>query len=176
MAEITFRGNPIPLSGEPPHAGEPAPDFQLHRFSPEEGLVEVTLADLPAKPRLISVVPSLDTPVCSTQTQTFNQQLAELGDSVAAYTVSLDLPFAQARYCGAEGISNMTTLSDYQTGSFGRNWGMKMTEGMHLLARGVFVLDADGNVTYAQLVKEVGEQPDYDAALAALKDQVGAAA
>src|SRR5258708_26978398 len=112
MAQVSFLGNPLQLSGEPPVAGERAREFTLHRFSPAEGIVAVTLADLPAKPRLLSVVPSLDTPTCSVQTTTFNERLARLGDTIAAYTVSPDLPFAPGRFCGAHGVPNMQALSD----------------------------------------------------------------
>src|SRR5947207_2487073 len=111
MAEITLFGTAHALSGEPPGAGDRARDFRVHRFTPDEGIVPVTLADLPRKPRLLSVVPSLDTPVCAEQTRSFNTGLAALGDEVAAYTISLDLPFAQGRFCSAEGIENMQTLS-----------------------------------------------------------------
>jgi thiol peroxidase len=117
------------------------------------------------------VVPSLDTPVCAVQTKRFNQELAALGDKINAVTVSLDLPFAQGRFCGAEGISNMQTASDYQNRSFGNNWGMLIEE-LKLLARGVFVLDADGKVTYAETVAEVTSEPNYDAALSAIKSQL----
>ena len=101
MAEVRFLGNVVNLAGEPPRVGERAREFTVHRFSPGEGIVPVTLADLPAKPRLVSVVPSLDTPVCSAQTKMFEQHLAAYGDKVAAYTISVDLPFAQVRWCGS---------------------------------------------------------------------------
>jgi thiol peroxidase len=172
MAGVTFFGNPLHLSGEPPRVGERARDFTLHRFSPDEGLVAVTLGDLPRKPRLLNVVPSLDTSVCSTQTKTFSARLDGLGESVAAYVVSADLPFAQGRWCGAEGVDNLQALSDYQDRSFGRSWGLVVEE-MKLLARAVFVLDAGGLVTYAQLVPEISHEPDYDPAIAALEDAVG---
>jgi thiol peroxidase len=170
-SHVTLRGDPLELAGEPPHAGQRAPDFRMHRFAPDEGLVPVTLADLPRKPRLISVVPSLDTPVCSEQTKAFNQALAQFGERVAAYTVSLDLPFAQNRYCGTEGVDAMQTLSDYQERSFGQNWGMLIND-LKLLARGVFVVDPDDTVRYVQVVPEISDYPDYGAALAALRDAV----
>jgi thiol peroxidase len=169
VAQVSFLGNPLTLAGEPPRAGERARDFTLHRFSPDEGMVAVTLADLPAKPRLLSVVPSLDTPVCSVQTTTFEERLSALGDAIAAYTISLDLPFAQARFCGANGVSAMQTLSDYQTRSFGTGWGLLIEE-MKLLARAVYVLDPQGTITHAQLVPEISHEPDYEPALAALED------
>jgi thioredoxin-dependent peroxiredoxin len=164
---VTFKGNPMTLAGNPVAVGSSAPDCKLHAF--ENGsLVTVTPADWRGKPTFISVVPSLDTPVCQKQTKKFNDQVAALGNRVNAVTVSLDLPFAMNRFCGAEDIKNMRSLSDYQDRSFGKNWGMLIEE-LKILARGTFVLDKDGKVVHAQLVKEVGEEPDYDAALSALK-------
>jgi thiol peroxidase len=173
MPQISFRGDPLHLTGTPPQAGEPARDFTMHRFSPEEGMVEVTLADLPAKPRLLSVVPSLDTPVCSAQTQAFDERLAAYGDRIAAYTISVDLPFAQRRFCEDEGTHNTVTLSDYKTRSFGTSWGMLVDE-TQLLARGVFVLDAAGIVTYAEVVPDISHEPQYEPALQALDEVVSA--
>jgi thiol peroxidase len=167
MTQLLFLGNPVHLSGEPPAVGDAAPDFTVHRFVPGEGIVPFALADLPAKPCLVSVVPSLDTPVCSAQTKSFDERLAAYGDAIAAYTVSLDLPFAQMRWCGAEGVDNMESLSDYQDRSFGTSWGLLIDE-LKLLARAVFVLDADGIVTYAEVVPEVSHAPQYEPALAAL--------
>jgi thiol peroxidase len=166
---VTFKGNPLTLAGEEVQVGQDAPDFTLHFYA--DGLKTITPADLKGKPSILSVVPSLDTPVCAIQTKKFNEELAALGDQVNAVTVSLDLPFAQGRFCGAEGISNMRTGSDYQNRSFGQNWGMLIEE-LKLLARGVFVLDANGKVVYAETVKEVTEEPNYDAALEALKGQL----
>ena len=115
-------------------------------------------------------MPSLDTPVCSMQTKKFNEALAAYKDRLAAYTVSLDLPFAQGRFCGAENITNMQTLSDVHNHSFGQNWGV-LIEGLplSLLSRAVFVVDARGNITYAEYVADVPAHPNYDAALAAVK-------
>lgn len=168
MAQITLFGTAHALSGEPPVAGERARDFLVHRFTPDEGIVPVTLADLPRKPRLLSVVPSLDTPVCAEQTRSFATSLAALRDGVAAYTISLDLPFAQGRFCGAEGIEGMQTLSDYQERSFGLSWGL-LIEDMKLLARSVFVLDADDTIVHAEVVPELTQHPNYGAALHALR-------
>jgi len=165
-AAVTFKGTPMTLAGEAVKVGQQAPDFTLHYF--EGGLKTVTPADLQGKPTLISVVPSLDTGVCALQTKKFNEQVAALGDKVNAVTVSLDLPFAQNRFCGAEGIKNMRVLSDYQARSFGNNWGMLIEE-LKLLARGTFVLDKDGKVIYAETVNEVTNEPNYEATLAALK-------
>jgi len=164
---VTFKGNPMTLAGEAVKVGQMAPDFMLHRFA-EGAMQKLTLADLKGKPTFISVVPSLDTPVCQIQTKKFNQELSALGDRVNALTVSLDLPFAMNRFCGAEGITNIKSASDYQDRSFGRNWGMLIEE-LKILARGAYVLDKDGKVVYAELVKEVAQEPNYDAAMTALK-------
>ena len=166
---VTFKGTPLSLAGDAVKVGQQAPDFTLHYF--EGGLKTITPKDLKGKPTFISVVPSLDTPVCQKQTKHFNQELANLGDKINAVTVSLDLPFAMNRFCGAEDIKNMKVGSDYQDRNFGRNWGMLIEE-LKLLARGVFVLDKDGKVVYAEQVKEVASEPNYDAALAALKSQL----
>ena len=166
---VTFKGAPLTLAGNEVKAGQTAPDFTLHYF--DGGLKTIKLADLKGKPTFISVVPSLDTPVCQTQTKRFNQELNALGDKVNAITVSLDLPFAMNRFCGAESIKNMRSASDYQDRNFGRNWGMLIEE-LKLLARGVFVLDAEGKIVYAEQVKEVASEPNYEAAIAALKGLV----
>lgn len=166
--QVSFLGAQRDLVGSFPEAGQKAPAFSTHRFVPGQGLVEVTLADTPAKARLFSVVPSLDTGTCSKQTHAFNEAIGKLGDKVAAYTVSLDLPFAQNRYCGAEGIDNLTVLSDYQDRSFGQSWGVLIGD-LKFLARAVFVVDAAGTVVYSQLVENTPDEPDYAPALAALE-------
>jgi thiol peroxidase len=166
---VTFKGTPLTLAGEAVKVGQPAPDFTIHYF--DGGLKTIKLADLRGKPTFLSVVPSLDTPVCQKQTKHFNQELAKMGDKVNAVTVSLDLPFAMNRFCGAEDIKNMKVGSDYQDRNFGQKWGMLIEE-LKLLARGVFVLDANGKVVYAETVKEVASEPNYDAALNALKSQL----
>jgi len=164
---VTFKGNPLTLAGEAVAVGQTAPDFVLHAF--EDGQMNtVTLADLKGKPAVVSVVPSLDTPVCQVQTKRFNQELGELGDRIHALTVSLDLPFAMNRFCGAEEITNLRSASDYQDRSFGQNWGMLIEE-LKILARGAFVLDADGKVVFAETVSEVVEEPNYEAVLNAVK-------
>jgi thiol peroxidase len=164
--EVTFKGNPVTLVGRRVKPGDKAPDFRALN----SGLGAVTMADTPKKARLFSVVPSLDTPVCSTQTKKFEDGIKALGDKVACYTVSLDLPFAQKRFCAEAGVSAMQTLSDVHNHSFGTSWGT-LIEGLPLPleARSVFVVDKNGNVTYAEYVKEVTSEPNYDAALAALK-------
>lgn len=163
---VTFRGTPMTLVGDEVKVGQQAPEFVMHCF--DGGMQKVTLADLKGKPSIISVVPSLDTPVCQMQTKKFNQELASCGDRINAWTVSLDLPFAQNRFCGAEGITSLRSVSDYQDRSFGRNWGMLIDE-LKILARGTFVLDPNGKVVYAETVKEVTQEPNYEQALSALK-------
>lgn len=164
---VTFKGNPLTLVGDEVKVGAAAPDFDLCAY--ESGSMNhIRKADLRGKPAFISVVPSLDTPVCQVQTKTFNKRLAALGDKVTALTVSLDLPFAMNRFCGAEEITSMRSGSDYMDRSFGTHWGVLIDE-LKILARAVFVLDAQGVVRYAQVVKEVASEPDYDAALAALE-------
>ncbi|MDG2221322.1 MAG: thiol peroxidase [Rubripirellula sp.] len=162
---ITFKGNPMTLQGDDLAVGAAAPDFALHYA--EAGIQTLTLADLKGKPTLINIVPSLDTPVCAVQTKTFNQELAALGDKANAVTVSRDLPFAQARFCGAEEIQ-MRTASDYQTHEFGETYGVTIEE-LKLLTRAVIVLDSDGNVAYKEIVSEVTNEPDYSSAMASLR-------
>lgn len=166
---VTFKGEGKTLVGPQLVVGDKAPDFKCL-----SGLAPVTLADTPAKARLFSVVPSLDTPVCSMQTKKFEDGLAALGDKVACYTVSLDLPFAQKRFCSAENIKSMQTLSDVHNHSFGTGYGV-LLEGLplSLLARSVFVVDQAGTVTYVEYVPEVTSEPNYAAALEALKQTAG---
>ncbi|PLX93787.1 MAG: thiol peroxidase [Desulfuromonas sp.] len=161
---ITFKGNPVTLIGPDVSVGAAAPDFTVV----DNGLQPVTLASAAGKVQLIAVVPSIDTPVCDTMTRTFNKEAAALGDGVAVYTVSLDLPFAQKRWCGAAGIEEVKTLSDYQERSFGLSYGLLIKE-LKLLARAVYVIDQNGKVAYREIVPEVTAEPDYSAALAAAK-------
>ncbi|NBV46081.1 MAG: thiol peroxidase [Planctomycetia bacterium] len=167
---VTFKGNPLTLVGDEIKVGSPAPDFDLASYG-ASGMQHIRKADLLGKPVFISVVPSLDTPVCQVQTRAFNQRLAGLGDKVHALTVSLDLPFAMNRFCGAENITAMKTGSDYMDRSFGTRFGVLIDE-LKILARAVFILDAQGTVRYAQVVKEVASEPDYDTAVAALEKLV----
>lgn len=162
---VKFKDKPYTLVGPQLKAGQKAPDFAAL-----SGLDIVNLAGTPAKARLFSVVPSLDTPVCHQQTKKFEETIAAMGDKLAAYTISLDLPFAQKRWCGAENVTNMKTLSDVHNHSFGQNYGV-LIEGLPLplLARAVFVVDKSGTITYAEYVPEVTQHPNYDAAVAALK-------
>ena len=153
----TFKGNPVTLVGPQLKAGDKAPDFTC-LCRPRQG---DAWPRRPAKARLFSVVPSLDTPVCSMQTKKFNEALGALKDKVACYTVSLDLPFAQKRFCSSENITNMQTLSDVHNHSFGKNYGV-LIEGLPLplLSRAVFVVDKNGTITYAEYVPEVAVAPE----------------
>jgi thiol peroxidase len=166
---VSFKGKQYTLVGPQLKPGDRAPDFACL-----SGLELVTLAQTPAGPRLFSVVPSLDTPVCSQQTKKFEEALAAYKGRLACYTVSLDLPFAQKRFCTAENVSNMQTLSDVHDHSFGQNYGV-LIEGLPLalLSRAVFVVDKAGKVTYAEYVPDVPSHPNYDAALAAVQAVVG---
>ena len=165
---VKFKGNPFTLIGAEVKVGQKAPDFKCA----DSAASTVGLSDTPAKARLFSVVPSLDTPVCSIQTRKFDKEIATLGDKVACYTVSLDMPFAQKRFCddAANPIKSIKSLSDVHDHSFGQNYGVQL-EGLAvpLLARAVFVVDKAGTVTYVEYVPEVTTEPNYDAALAALK-------
>lgn len=169
---ITFKGNPMTLAGQELRTGQSAPSFTLHFF--KDGLKTLTLDELKGKPTLISVVPSLDTGVCAIQTKKFNEQLAEMGDSINAVTVSLDLPFAQGRFCGDNHIENIRTASDYMTRGFGKSWGLLIEE-LQLLARAVYVLDSSGKIIHGEIVGEVTHEPNYDAALSALKGLLASA-
>lgn len=161
---VTFKGNPVTLLGPDVTEGMPAPDFRVV----DNALQPVTLADSAGKIRLITAVPSIDTQVCDTMTRTFNQRAAALGDKVAVYTISMDLPFAQKRWCGAAGIEGIQTLSDYQERSFGSNYGLLIKQLM-LLARAVFVIDSQDMIAYRQLVPEVTAEPDYEEAIQAVQ-------
>ena len=161
---VSFKGNPMTLVGQAVGEGDKAPDFTVV----DTALQPVTLQDSKGKVRLVTVVPSIDTPVCDSMTRTFNQDAANLPDSVVVYTISMDLPFAQKRWCGNAGIDKVQTLSDYQERSFADNYGLLIKE-LKLLARAVLVIDAEDRIIYLQIVPEVTNEPDYDAALAAVK-------
>lgn len=165
MVNVTFKQNPVTLLGKEVTVGDKAPDFTVLSNS----LQPVTLNDSKGKIRLISVVPSLDTGVCSQQTRKFNEEATSFGDDVVVLTISVDLPFAQARWCGAEGISNVQTLSDHRDLSFGEAYGVVMKE-LRLLARSIFVVDKDDTVTYVEYVSEGTNHPDYEKAVAAVKE------
>ena len=163
MAQITMRGNPINTVGELPAVGASAPDFHLTGSD----LSAVSSDQFDGKPVLLNIFPSVDTPVCATSVRTFNERAAAGGLSVI--NVSKDLPFAQARFCGAEGIENVQTASAFRD-NFGQDYGVTIADGPFagLLARAVVVIGADGNVAYTELVPEIAQEPNYDAALSAL--------
>ncbi|KPK85057.1 MAG: hypothetical protein AMJ81_04220 [Phycisphaerae bacterium SM23_33] len=161
---VTFKGSPLTLVGPELKPGEAAPDFRLL----DNGLNEVSLSDFAGKRIVLASVPSLDTAVCDTETRRFNQLAADLGPNVVVLTVSMDLPFAQKRWCGAAGIERVVTLSDHRTAAFGAAYGVLIKQ-LRLLARAVFVVDAGGVIRYIQLVREMTEEPDYDAALKAVR-------
>ncbi|WP_210364918.1 thiol peroxidase [Bacillus sp. REN3] len=163
MASVTFKGNPVTLLGNEVKVGDKAPDFKVLA----NDLSEVALQDSKGQVRLISVVPSIDTGVCDAQTRRFNEEAAKLGN-VKVLTVSVDLPFAQKRWCGANGIENVQTLSDHRDLSFGEAYGVAIKE-LRLLARAVFVVDSNDKVTYVQYVSEATDHPDYEGAVEAAK-------
>ncbi|MGN7388322.1 thiol peroxidase [Sporosarcina sp. SAFN-015] len=165
MVNVTFKQNPVTLLGKEVTVGDKAPDFTVL----SNDLQPVTLNDSKGKVRLISVVPSLDTGVCSEQTRKFNEEATSFGDDVVVLTISVDLPFAQARWCGAEGINNVQTLSDHRDLSFGEAYGVVMKE-FRLLARSVFVVDQDDTIAYVEYVSEGTDHPDYEKAIAAIKE------
>ncbi|OBF12634.1 lipid hydroperoxide peroxidase [Mycobacterium sp. ACS4054] len=162
MAQITLRGNPINTVGELPSVGSPAPAFSLTGGD----LGPVDSNQLGGKALVLNIFPSVDTPVCATSVRTFNERAAASGATVVC--VSKDLPFAFARFCGAEGIDNVQTGSAFRS-SFGEDYGVTITDGpmAGLLARAIVVVGADGKVTYTELVPEIAQEPNYDAALAA---------
>jgi thioredoxin-dependent peroxiredoxin len=161
---ITFKGKPFTLLGPQLKAGDKAPDFAVVN----NDLAPVSLASSAGKIRIISSVPSLDTPVCDTETRRFNQEAAGLPGAVVVLTISLDLPFAQKRWCAAAGIDKVTTLSDYRDRSFGQNYGVLIKE-LLLLTRAIFVIDAEDVIRYIQIVPDVTSEPDYAAVIAAAK-------
>jgi thiol peroxidase len=164
MAQITLRGNPINTVGELPAVGSSAPGFSLTGTD----LGAVSDEQFRGKALLLNIFPSVDTPVCSASVRKFNESAASGG--VAVLNVSKDLPFAQKRFCGAEGIENVTSASAFRD-SFGEDYGITIVDGpmAGLLGRAVVVIGADGNVAYTELVPEIGQEPDYEAALAALR-------
>lgn len=163
----TLKGNPLTLVGNVVNVGDQAPDFSVNK----DLMTQVSLKDYAGKVKLISVVPSLDTGVCDAQTRRFNEEAAKLGDNVAILTVSVDLPFAQSRWCGAAGIDKVVTLSDYKTLSFGEAYGVVIKE-LRLLMRSIFVIDANDKVQYVEYLSEMTEHPNYEAAIEAVKKLV----
>lgn len=161
---VTFKGNPMTLVGDEVKPGQKAPDFTLVGTD----MQPKTLKDYAGKVKIISTVPSLDTAVCGRETRRFNEEAAKLGDDTVVLTVSVDLPMAQKRWCGAAGIDRVVTLSDYKTHDFGKQYGVRIKE-LGLLARCVFVVDKNDTVTHVELVKEVAEEPDYNRVIEAAK-------
>jgi len=161
---VTFQGSPLNLLGNEVFTGNEAPDFQALA----NDLSPVKLSDFRGKVCIISSVPSIDTPVCDTQTRRFNEEAQKLGDDVVVLTISMDLPFAQKRWCAAAGIENVKTLSDHRDASFGTAFGLLIKE-LRLLARAVFVIDKQGVIRYIELVPELTNEPNYQAALKAAK-------
>ncbi len=159
---VTMRGNPVTLLGEAPNVGDTAPDFTVvgNDLSP------VQFSSFRGRVCILSVVPSLDTRICDIQTRRFNDEASSLGSDVEILTISVDLPFAQARWCGAAGVSAVKTLSDYKDLSFGTAYGVLIKE-VRLLARAIFVVDRLGKIRHIELVKETATEPDYQAALEA---------
>jgi len=167
LNSVTLKGNPLTLVGPELSVGDRAPDFKVVDTS----LKPVSFSDTKGSVRIFSVVPSLDTPICDTQTRRFNQEVSELEGS-QIYTISMDLPFAQNRWCTTAGVSKLVMLSDYQEASFGESYGTLIKE-LRLNARAIFVIDKDDIVRYVEYVGEVGDHPNYEAALNAAKEILG---
>jgi thioredoxin-dependent peroxiredoxin len=166
MATVTLKGNPIHTSGELPAVGAAAPDFRLTGAD----LKDVSLADYRGKRKILNIVPSLDTPVCATSTRKFNEKGGKLPNTVVL-VVSADLPFAAKRFCAAEGLENVVTLSTFRAKEFAQRWGVTLVDGplAGVTARAVVVIDEHDKVTYTELVPEIAQEPNYDRALAAVK-------
>ena len=164
---VTLRNNPVTLAGPEIKAGATAPDFAAL----DNGLQPVKLSGTHGKVIVLSSVPSLDTPVCDTETRRFSEEASKLGGNVEVWTISMDLPFAQKRWCGAAGVTNVKTLSDFRDHTFAQNYGVLIKDGplTGLTARAVFVVGKDGKVKHAEYVKEITTEPNYDAALAAAR-------
>ena len=167
MASVTFKGNPVSLLGNEVAVGQAAPEFTVQK---SVDLSDYTLASSAGKTRILVAVPSLDTPVCDMETRKFNEEAANL-DGVEVVCISMDLPFAQRRWCGAAGVDKVITASDHRTASFGQNYGLIINGGPldRILARAVFVVGADNTLKYVEYVKEIAEQPNFEAVLAAAK-------
>jgi len=162
---VTAGGNPVTLVGNEVNVGDKAPDF----IAIGNDMKPVAFSSFGAKTLVITAVPSLDTDVCSVEVARFNGEAEKFGDDVAIVTISMDLPFAQARWCGAHGVTNVTTVSDHRDAAFGTAYGVLIKE-TRLLARSVFVVDREGVVRYIQIVPELSHEPDYDAVLKAIED------
>jgi thiol peroxidase len=165
---VTFAGNPLTLTGKEVKVGKKAPDFTVLN----KELKEVKLTDFAGKTKIISVTPSLDTPVCDMQARRFNQEAQSLSKAITVLNISMDLPFALARFCTSAGIDNVETLSDHRDASFGKAYGVLVKE-LRLLARAIFVVDASDVVRYMEIVPEMTNQPDYDKTLEEAKKAAG---
>jgi thioredoxin-dependent peroxiredoxin len=161
---VTMKGNPLALAGQLINVGDAAPDCELTA----NDMAPTKLSFYKGKVVILSTVPSLDTPVCDIETRRFNVEAGKLGREVAVLTISMDLPFAQKRWCGAAGVENVITLSDHRSAAFGTAFGV-LIPALRLLARAVFVLDRQGVVRYIQIVNEIASEPDYNAVLEAVK-------
>ena len=166
MAQVTLKGGPVQVNGELPNVGAAASAFTLVGA----GLAEVTLADYAGKRKILNIFPSVDTPTCATSVRKFNAQANDLNNAVVL-CISADLPFAQARFCGSEGLENVKNLSTFRSADFSENYGVSIADGplKGLTARAVVVLDENDKVLHSELVSEIAEEPNYDAALAVLK-------
>jgi thiol peroxidase len=166
-AKVSFKGNPVNLLGNEVKAGQAAPDFKVQKSA---DMSDYTLASGAGKTRIIATVPSLDTPVCDLETKRFNEEAAKLSN-VEIVTISMDLPFAQKRWCGAAGIDKVVTASDHRDASFGKNYGVLISGGPldRILARAVFVVGPDNKLKHVEYVSDIAQHPNYDAALAAAK-------
>jgi len=162
---VTIHGNPLTLVGNEVKVGDKAPQFEVI----DNDLKPVKLSSFSGKTLIVCSVPSLDTPVCDIETRKFNEKAGELADNVKVLTISMDLPFAQKRWCGAAGVKNVQTLSDHKEASFGKAYGVLIEE-LRLLARAIFVIDKEGTVRYKQLVSEISNEPDYESVLKAVKE------
>ena len=165
----TFKGNPLTLIGPELKAGDKAPNFQLLGGD----LSTVTLESFKGKTKLVSVVPSLDTPVCDLQTKRFNEEASKFPSNIAVYTISVDLPFAQSRWCGAAHADKIKCLSDHRDASFGKTYGVLIKE-LRLLSRSIFVIGSDDRIKYVEYVKQVTQHPNYEKALNSLREKVRA--
>lgn len=165
MATITLKGNPFHTIGELPKTGSQAPNFELVKTD----LSRVSLADFKGKRLILNIFPSIDTPTCATSVRTFNKKASSLNNT-KVLCISRDLPFAQARFCGAEGIENVFTLSDFEAGQFGQSYGLNLADGplKGLHSRAVVVIDEEGKVIHTEQVSEIADEPDYEKALASL--------
>ncbi len=168
MAQTAFKGSPVQLAGDLPRVGEVAPSFTLVG----KDLTDINLGDYAGKLVVLNIFPSIDTPVCAMSVRTFNQEIGKL-DNVVVICASADLPFAHARFCGAEGLDHVTSASTFRNPEFGEAYGVRMADGplAGLMARAVVVIDGRGQVAYTQLVKEIAEEPDYETVMACLQNE-----